>query len=996
MPTPVAEITSGVTSIEVKNLVDKVSTATERVTTQNRKLQTEKKERGTVREETVQEAVTAANILLVETRDIFPQLPAETQKKVTEQLRFTLTILFVLNIGSHFETDEQAQLPSTQFDVLIISQLNTFLATLQESKAQISGTDRTVVAQRIEVLGKTIENQLSLALDLGQAIQLAQGVMRTEQATGQKDDNLPVSSEETATAKATGEERPAQEEKQEVKRQVVIEKTQQYFSGSELRMAINDVYSMDFSEFTSAMQRAASQAKNSFPVVVHLQRFEEQGIPADFVLDKTTYDKLLTLSWTKDAREFSPVDGTIVKINGTEVRWVEVVSSINAAENTQEVVQLRAKIVNKTPERFLIVRLSPQMVRQLLLAYSMMLGDKLMAATDRMVAAPVVVPAAGHPVAESATQPTMARTAEAATATAAATNRVVAPLTPRNEAAALPTATDKTAGTPVAAHTDAPVNAAATRVVEAPPAKVERTEIPQFVVTLIAFLSDGQTVRLNNDPKYDIPANDLDRVDWVRQSSDGKTLYVKADGIGVPPAELLLCVTPTIWTNFKNEAYRRSLERREQKETPPAHLKIRQVEVPWKNNPKRVALITETGRPIPFLPEELMGCVFKATAGDAGRGIVELIPTAQNQFSQKAIIEITRHDWEQIEAIIPQPLIVDKKVRHDDTYVYLNDIPFRKARFAEAERDPFVQNKVVVVVRSDRNPRPFRIEISQRDWMQIVYPFNQQQPTHGERPPERPETFKGVGAFSMRGKRPYMEDAVLTVEKVLAQKDMLIGIFDGHGGSIVAELAQTRLPDVVRTVNGRVQEPRALLQQSLLQLNAEIKADPRLNNMGATAAVVYVRDGFVYSANLGDARTVISTKKNAPIRLSKDHKADDPAEIQRIEQAGGHVTPAIAGVDVARVNGSLAVARALGDHSMNGLVSGEAYVAAHKVESDNQVVVTACDGIWDVISDEDAVRIVMEVKNKKGNEQAAARALVEAAYNRGSSDNLSAAVVYLR
>lgn len=992
MSTPVAERTSGATSIEVSNLVDKVSTATERVTTQNRKLQTEKREKGTVREETVQEAVTAANILLVETRGIFPQLPLEIQKKITEQLRFTLTILFVLNVGSHFETDDQTELPATQFDVLIISQLNTFLATLQESKAQISGTDRKVVAQRIEVLGSTIENQLSLALNLGQAIQLAQGIMRTEQAVVQQEESSSVQPDATATSKATGEERHAQEEKQEVKRQVVIEKTQQYFSGSELRVAINDVYSINFNEFTNAMQRAALQTRNVFPVVVHLQRFEEQGIPANFVLDKTTYDKLLTLSWTKDAHNFVPVDGTIVKINDTEVRWVEVVSSINAAENTQEVVQLRAKIVNKTPERFLIVRLSPLMVRQLLLAYSMMLGDKLMAATDHMVAAPVAAPAVARPVTERATHPTVTRTPEAATAT----NLVVAPATAQNEAAALPTATDKTAATPVATSTDTSVNAAATRVIEAPQSKVEKIDVPQYIVTQIAFLSDGQTVRLNNDPKYDIPANDLDRVDGVRQSSDGKTLYVKADGIGAPPAELLLCVTPTIWINFKNEAYTRSLQRREQKETQPAHLKIKQVEVPWKNNPKRVALITETGRPIPFLPEELMGCIFKATAGDAGRGVVELIPTAQNQFPQRAIIEITRQDWEQIEAVIPQPLIVEKKVRHDDTYVYLNDIRFRKARFAEAVRDPFVQNKIVVVVRSDRSPRPYRIEISQRDWTQIVYPFNQQQPTHGEKPPERPETFKGVGAFSMRGKRPYMEDAVLTVEKVIAQKDIMVGIFDGHGGSIVAELAQTRLPEVVRAVNGSVQEPPVLLQQSLLQLNAEIKADPRLNNMGATAAVVYVRDGIIYSANLGDARTVISTKKNAPIRLSKDHKADEPEEIKRIEQAGGYVSPAIPGVDVARVNGSLAVARALGDHGMNGLVSAEAYVATHKIESDNQVVVTACDGIWDVISDEDAVRIVMEVKNKKGNEQAAARALVEAAYNRGSSDNLSAAVVYLR
>lgn len=57
--------------------------------------------------------------------------------------------------------------------------------------------------------------------------------------------------------------------------------------------------------------------------------------------------------------------------------------------------------------------------------------------------------------------------------------------------------------------------------------------------------------------------------------------------------------------------------------------------------------------------------------------------------------------------------------------------------------------------------------------------------------------------------------------------------------------------------------------------------------------------------NAGDSRAVLCQKGKA-VPLSFDHKPSDPGELQRITNAGGWV-------DACRVNGYLALSRAIGD-----------------------------------------------------------------------------------
>ena len=164
------------------------------------------------------------------------------------------------------------------------------------------------------------------------------------------------------------------------------------------------------------------------------------------------------------------------------------------------------------------------------------------------------------------------------------------------------------------------------------------------------------------------------------------------------------------------------------------------------------------------------------------------------------------------------------------------------------------------------------------------------------------------------------------------------------------------------------------------------------------------RQRVLYTANVGDARIILCRAGKA-LRLSYDHKGSDENEGRRIANAGGLILNN-------RVNGVLAVTRALGDAYMKDLVTGHPYTTETVIqpESDDFVII-ACDGvssfpfslaisihkkaneknsqIWDVCSDQEAVDLVREIEDPT----AAAKVLIDHALGRFSTDNLSCMIV---
>lgn len=98
------------------------------------------------------------------------------------------------------------------------------------------------------------------------------------------------------------------------------------------------------------------------------------------------------------------------------------------------------------------------------------------------------------------------------------------------------------------------------------------------------------------------------------------------------------------------------------------------------------------------------------------------------------------------------------------------------------------------------------------------------------------------------------------------------------------------------------------------------------------------RQRVLYTANVGDARIVLCRNGKA-LRLSYDHKGSDENEGKRVANAGGLILNN-------RVNGVLAVTRALGDAYMKDLVTGHPYTTETVIQPDlDEFIILACDGV---------------------------------------------------
>ncbi|CAE7036127.1 Ppm1l [Symbiodinium natans] len=165
----------------------------------------------------------------------------------------------------------------------------------------------------------------------------------------------------------------------------------------------------------------------------------------------------------------------------------------------------------------------------------------------------------------------------------------------------------------------------------------------------------------------------------------------------------------------------------------------------------------------------------------------------------------------------------------------------------------------------------------------------------------------------------------------------LLGMFDGHGGKDCAKFAAQSLPHEVRRMLRDAEAEAAgleglplwrlasrSLQKALESLDhLYIKFRNNMDLCGTTASVALVSPDGCHAVvcNIGDSRTglvgewatVEHTGFNPEIRgettMTHAHRVSDPAEMARIDRAGGFVEYGASGH---RVNGVLGVSRAIG------------------------------------------------------------------------------------
>jgi len=217
-------------------------------------------------------------------------------------------------------------------------------------------------------------------------------------------------------------------------------------------------------------------------------------------------------------------------------------------------------------------------------------------------------------------------------------------------------------------------------------------------------------------------------------------------------------------------------------------------------------------------------------------------------------------------------------------------------------------------------------------------------------------------------------------------------VFDGHAGTFAADWCGKKLHIILEEIirkNPNAPIPE-LLDQTFTAVDAQLVELP-LKNSGCTAAVAVLRwedrvpsalsatgsqsiapalakaaeevskseepaslgapeaaqarlkssatrQRVLYTANVGDARIILCRQGKA-LRLSYDHKGSDENEGNRITKAGGLMLNN-------RVNGVLAVTRALGDAYMKELVTGHPYTTETVIQPDlDEFVIIACDGV---------------------------------------------------
>ena len=243
------------------------------------------------------------------------------------------------------------------------------------------------------------------------------------------------------------------------------------------------------------------------------------------------------------------------------------------------------------------------------------------------------------------------------------------------------------------------------------------------------------------------------------------------------------------------------------------------------------------------------------------------------------------------------------------------------------------------------------------------------------------------GHEGMQGKRPTMEDA----HNILITPDhKLFGLYDGHGGDKVSNYLADHLNQAIHNDKALSANPIQALEQGYLAIHNNLTSE-WAETQGSTAVTALIQNGTLYVANAGDSRAVLCSNGNA-IALSDDHKPNRPDERQRIENGDGLV---VFYQGCWRVQGILALSRALGDKQLAPHVIAQPEIKAHTLTRDDQFLILACDGVWDVLNNKQAVDIVQASLAKGNTPTQAAHALITAAYQRGSTDNISALVVTL-
>ncbi|XP_058774711.1 probable protein phosphatase 2C 38 isoform X1 [Vicia villosa] len=245
-----------------------------------------------------------------------------------------------------------------------------------------------------------------------------------------------------------------------------------------------------------------------------------------------------------------------------------------------------------------------------------------------------------------------------------------------------------------------------------------------------------------------------------------------------------------------------------------------------------------------------------------------------------------------------------------------------------------------------------------------------------------------------------------------------VGVYDGHGGPETARFVNDRLFKYIKKFTAENQGMSAdVITKAFLATEEEFLAlvkkqwqlKPQIASVGACCLVGVIYNGELYTANAGDSRAVLgrfdeATKEIKAVQLSYEHNAS--LESVREELRSLHPDdPQIVMMKhtVWRVKGLIQISRSIGDAYLKKkefnqapllskfrlsepfetpILKAEPTIQVQKLEPSDQFLIFASDGLWEHMSNQEAVDIVQSGARNGVAKKLIKSALCEAAKKR--------------
>lgn len=242
-----------------------------------------------------------------------------------------------------------------------------------------------------------------------------------------------------------------------------------------------------------------------------------------------------------------------------------------------------------------------------------------------------------------------------------------------------------------------------------------------------------------------------------------------------------------------------------------------------------------------------------------------------------------------------------------------------------------------------------------------------------------------------------------------------IGVYDGHGGTEAAQYICNHIFYHIKRFTSEEQSMSLDVLKKAIQatedgflslVSKQWPLNPQIASVGSCCLIGVVCDGKIYVANLGDARAVLgrlvrATGEILAMQLSIEHNASIESvrkEMQYLHPDDSQIV--VLKHDVWRIKGIIQVSRSIGDAYLKkaefnkeplqskfrlpetfekSILSAEPSVSVHSVHHDDKFLIFASDGLWEQISNQEAVNLV-----QSNPRQGIARRLVMAALHQAA------------